>query len=141
MTQPAPNWQVAYDFRIDEPYLLKNRLDAMKFRTPYKIPKYKTRWYWLILASLGAKPTIPLTRARVEVERGSYGVPADPDGLSGGFAPILDLLTLPRGPKKMGLGLIYDDSAEYLKKATTYRHIKTRKGEGFTRVTIYRRNA
>jgi hypothetical protein len=71
------------------------------------------------------------------VERGSFGVLPDPDGLIGGLKPLLDVLTMPRGNKKHGLGLIRDDSSKHLRRLTA-QAVKAPRGAGFTRVSIYR---
>lgn len=140
MTQPAhigdyatDGWCVAFDFRIDEPSVLLNRWQRFHWA---ERSRYTARWEWLVLHAIKVKPKSPLRQSWVHVERGSYGIPPDPDGLTGGLKALLDILTLPRANKKHGFGLIFDDSPKHLRLTT--HSVRTRKGEGYTRVIIYR---
>jgi len=133
-TYETAGWIDAYQFVIAEPSVLLNKWQRMHWAAR---SRYTIRWEWLVLNAIKRKPTKPLDVAWVHVERGSYGIPPDPDGLVGGLKPLLDILTLPRASKKHGLGLIVDDSPDHLKRLTAHS-IKTRKGEGYTKITIYR---
>lgn len=135
-------WSLVWDFRIEEPSLLKNQWKRMHWA---QLKRYITHLSWMIALEIRRAEQdaprivqIPLQKAWVHVERGSFGVAPDPDGIIGGFAPILDILTCPRGRKKYGLGLIQDDTRDHIERQTAHS-VRTKAGCGYTRVMIYTR--
>lgn len=80
------------------------------------------------------RPREPLNRCHVEIVRGSSQLP-DWDGLYGGLKPLLDSFVKPTQRNPHGLGLIEDDNPNCVLSLSA-RAVKTRRGEGYTRVFI-----
>jgi len=81
-----------------------------------KVRKIQKAWFAFLYAGFARHTPKAERKRRMEVirhhknKRDEY----DDGNLVGGFKPILDLLTRPLGPKHYGMGLLVDDSPDWL---------------------------
>jgi len=130
----SDGWELVYTFRLPEPTILLNRWQRMHWA---RKKRYSADVAWTVLVAIGQAPRVPLQEAWIHVVRGNPKPFPDQDGLIGGLKPLLDLLSMPRGFKKVGYGFIVDDDPKHLKRLTAEAVVAPR-GEGYTIVNIYR---
>lgn len=96
-----------------------------------KRKKERAALAWDVASGLArqVKPSQPLEKCRVTVERCSVGVPDD-DGLTGSLKNLMDVLCPPSKRHPYGLGVIKDDGpahCEQVIRAVKVRHRKDQK--------------
>ena len=125
--------ELKYKLRIDEPFLLLNKLQRMHWSDR---KKYHQRLYWLLRQQITSPPRTPLLRCRIHVTRGNPPPLPDLDGLYGGVKPLLDCLVVKTKANPLGMGFIMDDNQNVIEELKV-ESVKTRRCEGFTEIRIY----
>lgn len=131
----TPGWEMVYSIRIPEPSILLNELIRMHWA---QVRKYKLNLQQLVVEATMGQPRLSLPLCRIHVSRGNPKPFPDYDGVVGGLKPLLDVLA-GFHPKvhPYGLDFIASDAPTCLQQIKT-EPVETAKGQGYTRVDIYR---
>lgn len=112
------------EFTLPEPTILLNAWQRLHWQARRR---HTTELAKEVLAAIGHKPSVPIQRCRIEIERHSTRFP-DWDGLYGGLKPLLDCLVVARQNNPHGLGIILDDNPEVIRELKAIPVKSTRKG-------------
>jgi hypothetical protein len=91
--------------------------------------QYKEKWHWMVkeawcramkMQGMGLPESTPTMKGRVAIQPiigyAQGETQLDPDNLWEGLKPVIDFMTMPKGRKRVGLGIFTDDSGLYLKQ-------------------------
>lgn len=103
---------------------------------------YKTmrrKWRALVQAAADAaeKPSRPIERALLQIERHCAGGGLDWDNCYGGLKPLLDCLVAPSPRNPDGLAFIEDDNPKNMPRPPRLLQLPAKRGQGRTVVRIF----
>ena len=118
-------------FTLDDPTILLNKWQRMHWTARKRHIK---EMVWKVREAV-KPPKTPLQRCTITVKRYSTGLP-DWDGMYGGLKALLDCLVVGTKTNPPGLGIIQDDSPEYIVKLDAVPIRVKKRFEQRTEVTI-----
>ena len=127
----------AIEFTIPAP---SPSLNSIKNLHPQPYRRLRLKFRELVLDAFKEKGGLPPPlsgRVYIQVIRGCYGKGLDWDNAIGGLKPLVDCLVTPSATSPSGLGLIQNDSPEFMPMAPHVVRAPAEKCKGFTTVKIY----
>ena len=136
-------WDLALDKdSLKEVYCLKleaatpsnNIIKEMHF---LKYKMLRRNWQKMVLQEILKKPSSPIEKSFIYIERHCAGEGLDWDNAYGGLKPLLDCLVCPSKVNPDGLGLIRDDNPGNMPYPPFVSQHKSKRGKSFTILKIF----